>query len=153
MKIPARLDNKQLIKIIKKQISLCLRYRHFRSLIFVSMRIKRNTVFEYLEYFCKNSWFIRRNIGLMKCNSNEVLVCFKNGSFIRVVPATENARGHRANNVVIDTDITNQEIIHCIIRPVIIDLLIVPPKWMMKLLGIKPHRRKRFKKVEYTVKI
>ena len=153
MKIPARLDNKQLIKIIKKQIRLCLRYRHFRSLIFVSMRIKRNTVFEYLEYFCKNSWFIRRNIGLMKCNSNEVLVCFKNGSFIRVVPATENARGHRANNVVIDTDITNQEIIHCIIRPVIIDLLIVPPKWMMKLLGIKPHRRKRFKKVEYTVKI
>ena len=153
MKIPARLDNKQLIKIIKKQIRLCLRYRHFRSLIFVSMRAKRNIVFEYLEYFCKNSWFVRRNIGLMKCNSNEVLVCFKNGSFIRVIPATENARGHRANNVVIDSDVTNQEVIHCIIRPMIIDLLIVPPKWMMKLFGIKPHRIKRFKKVEYTVKI
>lgn len=153
MKIPARLDNKQLIKIIKKQIRLCLRYRHFRSLIFVSMRVKRNIIFEYLEYFCKNSWFVRRNIGLMKCNSNEVLVCFKNGSFIRVIPATENARGHRANNVVIDSDVTNQEVIRCIIRPMIIDLLIVPPKWTMKLLGIKPHRRKRFKKVEYTVKI
>lgn len=153
MKIPARLDNKQLIKIIKKQIRLCLRYRHFRSLIFVSMRAKRNIVFEYLEYFCKNSWFVRRNIGLMKCNSNEVLVCFKNGSFIRVIPATENARGHRANNVVIDSDVTNQEVIHCIIRPMIIDLLIVPPKWTMKLFGIKPHRRKRFKKVEYTIKI
>lgn len=153
MKIPARLDNKQLIKIIKKQIRLCLRYRHFRSLIFVSMRTKRNIVFEYLEYFCKHSWFVRRNIGLMKCNSNEVLVCFKNGSCIRVVPATENARGYRANNVVIDTDITNQEIIHYIIRPMIIDLLIVPPKWTMKLLVIKPHRRKRFKKIEYTVKI
>lgn len=153
MKIPARLDNKQLIKIIKKQIRLCLRYRHFRSLIFVSMRAKRNIVFEYLEYFCKNSWFVRRNIGLMKCNSNEVLVCFKNGSFIRVIPATENAIGHRANNVVIDSDVTNQEVIRCIIRPMIIDLLIVPPKWTMKLLGIKPHRRKRFKKVEYTVNI
>ena len=153
MRIPARLDNKQLIKIIKKQIRLCLRYRYFRSLIFVSMRAKRNIVFEYLEYFCKNSWFVRRNIGLMKCNSNEVLVCFKNGSFIRVIPATENARGHRANNVVIDSDVTNQEVIHCIIRPMIIDLLIVPPKWMMKLFGIKPHRIKRFKKVEYTVKI
>ena len=153
MKIPARLDNKQLIKIIKKQIRLCLRYRHFRSLIFVSMRTKRNIVFEYLEYLCKNSWFVRRNIGLMKCNSNEVLVCFKNGSFIRVIPATENARGHRANNVVIDSDAMNQEVIHCIIRPMIFDLLIVPPKWMMKLFGIKPHRTTRFNKVEYTVKI
>lgn len=153
MRTPERLDNKTLIKIINKQIRLCLRYRHFRSLIFVSIRIKRNTVFEYLKYFCKHSWFVRRNIRLMKCNSNEVLVCFKNGSCIRVVPATENARGYRANNVVIDTDITNQEIIHYIIRPMIIDLLIVPSKWMMKLLGVKPHRRKRFKKVEYTVKI
>ncbi len=153
MRKPERLDNKPLIKIIKKQIRLCLRYKYFRSLIFVSMRTKRNTVFEYLEYFCKNSWFVRRNIELMKCNSNGVLVCFKNGSYIRVVPATENARGHRANNVVIDSDVTNQEVIRCIIRPMIIDLLIVPPKWMMKLFGIKPHRRKRFKKVEYTVKI
>ena len=153
MRKPERLDNKPLIKIIKKQIRLCLRYKYFRSLIFVSMRTKRNTVFEYLEYFCKNSWFVRRNIELMKCNSNGVLVCFKNGSFIRVIPATENARGHRANNVVIDSDVTNQEVILCIIRPMIIDLLIVPPKWMMKLFGIKPHRRKRFKKVEYTVKI
>lgn len=153
MRKPERLDNKPLIKIIKKQIRLCLRYKYFRSLIFVSMRTKRNTVFEYLEYFCKNSWFVRRNIELMKCNSNGVLVCFKNGSYIRVVPATENARGHRAHNVVIDSDVTNQEVIRCIIRPMIIDLLIVPPKWTMKLFGIKPHRRKRFKKVEYTVKI
>lgn len=153
MKIPARFDNKQLIKIIKKQIRLCLRYRYFRSFIFVSMRTKRNIIFEYLEYFCKNSWFIRRNVVRMKNNSNEVIICFKNGSFIRVIPATENARGYRANNVVIDSDITNQEVIRYIIRPMIIDLLIVPPKWIMKLLGIKPHRRKRFKKVEYTVKI
>lgn len=153
MRKPERLDNKPLIKIIKKQIRLCLRYKYFRSLIFVSMRTKRNTVFEYLEYFCKNSWFVRRNIELMKCNSNGVLVCFKNGSYIRVVPATENARGHRAHNVVIDSDVTNQGVIRCIIRPMIIDLLIVPPKWTMKLFGIKPHRRKRFKKVEYTVKI
>ena len=77
----------------------------------------------------------------------------RSDSFIRVIPATENARGHRANNVVIDSDVTNQEVIRCIIRTMIIDLLIVPPKWTMKLFGIKPHRRKRFKKVEYTVKI
>ena len=42
MRKPERLDNKPLIKIIKKQIRLCLRYKYFRSLIFVSMRTKRN---------------------------------------------------------------------------------------------------------------
>lgn len=153
MKTPERLDNKQLIKIIKKQIRLCLRYRHFRSLIFVSMRIKRNTVFEYLEYFCQNSWFVRRNITRVKNNSNEVMVCFKNGSFIRVVPGTESARGNRANNIVVDSDITNQEIIHCVIRPTLIPLTLVPPKWVMKLFKVKPHRTKRFRKFQYTVKI
>lgn len=153
MRKSERLDNKQLIKIIKKQIRLCLRYRHFKSLIFVSIRTKRNIIFEYLEYFCKNSWLVRRNIKLMRYNSNEALVCFKNGSCIRIVSVTENAKGYRANSIVIDSDVMNQEVIHYIIRPIIIDLLIVPPKWTMKLLGIKSHRRKRFKKVEYTVKI
>ena len=153
MRKPERLDNKPLIKIIKKQIRLCLRYKYFRSLIFVSMRTKRNTVFEYLEYFCKNSWFVRRNIELMKCNLNGVLVCFKNGSYIRVVPATENARGHRAHNVVIDSDIKNRQVINCIIRPTLISLVILPPKWVMKLFGIKPYRVKRFKRNEYIADI
>lgn len=112
-----------------------------------------NIVFEYLEYFCKNSWFVRRNIGIMKFNSNEVLVCFKNGSCIRVIPATENAKGYRAHNVVIDSDIKNREVINCIIRPRLISLLITPPKWAMKLFGIKRYRVKRFKRNEYIVDI
>ena len=103
---------------------------------------------ELADWFLETYYWSR-----MKNNSNEVIICFKNGSFIRVIPVTENARGYRANNVVIDSDVTNQEVIRYIIRPMIIDLLIVPPKWIMKLLRIKPHRRKRFKKVEYTVKI
>lgn len=153
MRIPERLDNKQLIKIIKKQIRLCLRYRHFRSLIFVSMRAKRNTVYKYLEYFCLNNWFIRRNIVRVKNNSNEVIICFKNGSFIRVIPATENVRGHRANNLVIDSDITNQEVIYNIIRPTLISLTLIPPKWVIKLFKVQPHRTKMFRKYQYIVKI
>ena len=89
----------------------------------------------------------------MRNNSNEVFVCFKNGSLIRVLPVTESVRGNRANNVVIDTDITNREVICSIIRPTIMPLLLIPPKWTMKLFGVKPHHLKRFRKVEYTVKI
>lgn len=122
-------------------------------MIFTSMGTKKHIVFEYLEYFCKNSGFVSRNIKLMRKNKNEVLVCFTNGSFIRVVSASDNAKGHRANNIVIDTDITNKEIIDNIIRPVIADLLIELPKRMTGLFGTKPYRIKRFKKVEYTVKI
>lgn len=153
MKIPKELDNKQLIKIIKKQIRLCLKYRYFRSLIFVSAAAKKDIVFEYIKYFYKNSWFIRRSITRIKNNSNEAFVEFKNGSFIRVVLGRESARGIRANSIVIDSDITNQEIIHCVLRPTLMPLMLVPPKWAMKLFKIKPYRTKRFKKSQYTVKI
>lgn len=152
MKIPKELDNKQLIKIIKKQIRLCLKYRYFRSL-FVSATAKKDIVFEYIKYFYKNSWFIRRNITRIKNNSNEAFVEFKNGSFIRVVLGRESARGIRANSIVIDSDITNQEIIHCVLRPTLTPFMLVPPKWAMELLKIKPYRTKRFKKFQYTVKI
>lgn len=153
MKIPERLDNKQLIEIIKKQIRLCLIHKHFHSIIFISLRTKRNIVFEYLDFFCNANWFIKKNIIRVRNNSNEVIVCFKNGSFIRVMPGSHNARGYRATNVIIDSDITNQEIIHCIIRPIIMPLIIKNPKWMTKLFGIKPYHRKRFRKTEYRVKI
>lgn len=53
---------------------------------------------------------------ILKNNSNEAFVGFKNGSFIRVVLGRESARGVRADSIVIDPDITNQEIIHCVIE-------------------------------------
>ena len=153
MRTPERLDNKQLIKIIKKQIRLCFRYRYFRSIIYISSYSKKNVVFEYLEFLCNANWFIKRNIVRIKNNSNETFIGFKNGSFIRVVPGRESARMNRANNIIIDSDITNQEIIHCVLRPTLIPLMIVPPKWVRKLFKIKPHRTKKFKKFQYTVKI
>lgn len=61
--------------------------------------------------------------------------------------------GTKANNIVIDSDITNQEIIHCVLRPTLIPLMLVPPKWAMKLFRIKPYRVKRFKRNEYIVDI
>lgn len=148
-----RLDNKQLIRVVKKQIRLCLRYRHFRSIFFVSMKFKGNYVYEYLEYFCKSNWFVRRNITTMRCNTNEILICFKNGSYIRVVPGTISAKGYKANNVVIDSNIENEEVIHCIIRPMIIPIFLIPPKWVIKLFKIEHYRRKRLRKVEYIVDI
>lgn len=144
----------RLDSIIKKQIRLCLKYRHFRSLIFISTRAKMHNMFKYLENFFENNWFVKRNIvGLMRCSSNSILVRFKNGSYIKVIPATENARGHRANNVVIDADVKNQEIIHYIISPMIRGLFIERPKLMAKLSRIKPYRIKNFKRTEYIVKI
>lgn len=153
MKIPKRFDNKRLIKIIKKQIRLCLRHRCFQSVIFVSLRTKKNIVFEYLEFLCNANWFAKRSIKRIKNNANDTFICFKNGSYIRVVPGNQCAIGSRANNIVIDSDITNQEVINCIIRPSLMALMIVPPKWVMKLFKVKPHRTKRFRKFQYTVKI
>lgn len=153
MKIPAYFDNKQLIKVINKQIQLCLKYRYFRSMFFVSMRAKINTVFEYFKFLYENSFLFKRNIKSMRYNTNEASVCFKNGSIIRIVPATDNARGYRAHNIVVDADITNREIIYCVIKPTITDLLMVPPKWIKTLFGTRPYIRKRFKKTKYNVRM
>lgn len=112
-----------------------------------------NIVFEYLEFICNSNWFIKRNIKRVKNNSNEAVIWFKNGSYIKVVPGSESARMNRVNNIIIDSDITNQQIIHCVLRPTLIPLMIVPPKWVRELFKIKPHRTKRFKKFQYTVKI
>ena len=110
-------------------------------------------MFEYIEFLCNSNWFIKRNITRINNNSNETFIVFKNGSFIRVAPARESARGIRANNIVIDSDIINQEIIYCVLRPTLTPLMLVPPKWVMKSFGIKPYRVKRFKRNEYIVDI
>lgn len=115
---------------------------------------------ESKRFICKNcGWHNKRIKGFLRCPNcgaymtKQVIVYFKNGSFIKVIPGSQNTRGYRATNVIIDSDITNQEIIHCIIRPIIMPLMIKNPKWMTKLFGIKPYHRKRFRKTEYRVKI
>jgi hypothetical protein len=69
-----------------------------------------------------------------------------------VILATQNAKGNRITNAVIDSQI-DEEFIHCIIRPSIIPIFIFPSKFMAKVFGVKPRYRKRFKKVEYIVDI
>lgn len=145
------IDNKQLFKVLRKQIRLCLHHSRFCSIIFISRRCKKDIVFEYLKFLINSNWLAKRNIIRMKNNANEALLCFKNGSFIRVVPGY--ARGYTGHNVVIDSDIKNIEVINCIIRPTLRSLVILPPKWVMKLFGIKPYRVKRFKRNEYIVDI
>lgn len=153
MKISKRLNNKQLTKVIKKQIGLCLRHRCFHSVFFVSYLRKKDIVFEYLQYFCNKSRFIKNNIFLIRNSSNGVTVCFKNGSSIRVASGTSHAKGCRATNVVIDSDIADQEFIHCVVREIIVPIMIVPPKWITQLFGIKPRYRKRLGRTEYVVDI
>lgn len=43
---------------------------------------------------------LQKEISRIKDNQNEVIVYFRNGSTIVVVPASENGRGHRSNTVV-----------------------------------------------------
>ena len=153
MRKPEWIDNKQPFKVLRKQIRLCLHHSHFRSIIFISRRCKKDIVFKYIKFLINLNWLAKRNIIRIKNNANESLLCFKNGSFIRIVPANQNVRGYRTHNVVIDSDIKNREIINCVIRPILRSLVILPPKWVMKLFGIKPYRVKRFKRNEYIVDI
>lgn len=153
MKIPERLDNKRLFKTLKKQMLRCIFYSKFRSCVFISLRFKKNIVFEYLRFLCENHWLIKRNVHLIRNNMNETSVQFKNGSIIRVVPCNTSARGYRMNNAIIDDDITNPEILNCIIRPMITGYLIIPPKPIDKIFKTKLYYRKWFKHPEIFVNI
>lgn len=153
MKLPERLDNKELIKVIKSQIRLCLLYKNFHSIIFVSFLTKKKIVLEHISYLCEANWIVKRNIMTIKNSRNETVVCFKNGSYIRVARGGECSKGYRAHNIVIDSDITEREIINDIIRPHFIDLLILPPKFVIKFFKVERFYRKQFKKREYWVKI
>ena len=76
----------------------------------------------------------------MKNSANEVILCFKNGSFIKVIPANQSVRGNGANNIVILK-----------IEKLLTALL--DQKQAMNLFGIKRYRVKRFKRNEYIVDI
>lgn len=53
---------------------------------------------------------------IVRKSSVYIQVTFSNGSYIRTIPATDNARGYRAHLMIVD-DCADREIIECVLRP------------------------------------
>ena len=66
----------------------------------------------------QKSSLLRNEISKVAIGQNDCVVYFKNGSFIRVVTATETSRGARSNILIIDESrLVPQKIIDNVLRP------------------------------------
>jgi len=84
-----------------------------QSKLIVSEKIKKELL--------RDSPILRKEISTIKDSNNDVEVIFKNGSSIVVVPATDNARGHRANIIIYEEfRMIKKEIIDSVLSPFLI---------------------------------
>lgn len=97
---------------IQKQINFCQYNEKYRCGIFVKNSERLKIVTEVISYLLQNP----NGVIELKKSRYDTLVSFRNGSLIRVVIVSDNARGQRYNGAIIDSDII-QEIIDTVILP------------------------------------
>lgn len=99
----------------------CILFPKTKICVASATRSQANEVLSKIEDdFMKNygwgSENLRREISDCSIGANKAVINFKNGSWIKVVTASDNARGHRANVVVIDEfRMVNKDIIDTVI--------------------------------------
>lgn len=78
----------------------------------------REIVLKITDDFMQKSPLLRNEISKWSAGQNECYVYFKNGSWIRVVTATENSRGSRSNILIIDESrMVDQKIVDTVLKP------------------------------------
>lgn len=101
---------------LEKQINFCMNIPSYRCGIFVK-DYKRGT---YIMDGIKDSIsLISDNVESVR-NGNEKVICFKNGSCIKILSVNNcnTIRGQKFNGAIIDND-SNMEVAHCIIYPML----------------------------------
>ena len=103
-----------LVEALQKQMNFCENKEKYKCGIYVEnperIKIVANVISNLLPV-------PNRNIEL-KMNRYDAGARWQNGSIIKIINASENARGQRFNGVIIDNDIDNR-IVSCVIMPII----------------------------------
>ena len=103
-----------LVEALQKQMNFCENKEKYKCGIYVEnperIKIVANVISNLLPV-------PNRNIEL-KMNRYDAGARWQNGSIIKIINASENARGQRFNGVIIDNDIDNR-IVSCVIMPTI----------------------------------
>lgn len=105
----------RLIEALEKQINFCKSLDWYKCGVFVKYGKDIKYVSDQVREMVHEDDCVEKMIG----RSGMTEIYFKNGSYIKVLPATDNARGRRWNGVIIDSEI-DKEIQDCIIYPKII---------------------------------
>ena len=103
-----------LVEALQKQMNFCENKEKYKCGIYVEnperIKIVANVISNLLPV-------PNRNIEL-RMNQYDAGARWQNGSIIKIINASENARGQRFNGVIIDNDIDNR-IVSCVIMPTI----------------------------------
>lgn len=104
---------------LKEQIKYCKEYPHYGCGIYIKRLESKNLIADEMYRLLVDD----ADVGKFINGRDRTEVYFNNGNFIRIIPASTNARGYKNNGVIIDNEI-EIEIVNCIIMPSII------PRWL-----------------------
>lgn len=105
-----------LIEALQEQIKFCQEQKRYRCGVYVTTHVKRDIVNEVLKNIIPKGY-------LAKLIINEFITeaLFINGNSIKVIGASNEARGHRFNGAIVDNDIHTQ-IYECVVLPCLVPL-------------------------------
>lgn len=106
---------------LKEQIKYCHELERYRCGAYITDSKKKDFIIDILKELLKQDDRVDKVIN----GQYDTVVYFKNGSFIKIIRACENARGHKNHGAIIDNEI-EREILNCIILPTLI------PRWSDK---------------------
>lgn len=94
----------------------CKKQRMYRCGVYAATQIKRKMVEEILANIISS-----HDLQKVVSNSHDTEIMFLNGSLIKVLLASDRARGHRFNGAIVDND-TDRERLNNVIYPYLIPL-------------------------------
>lgn len=106
-----------LVDYLKMQIEFCNYNYNYKCGVFVSSFEKRKIVMDTISKILPVP---NHNVEL-RVSSNEAIARFKNGSLIRIIPMSQNARGLKLNGGIIDNEI-DSSLVETIIFPCMMPL-------------------------------
>lgn len=92
-------------------VAKCRRESGYKVGIALNSRTKYNEVEMYLHDCLRDTDGFR-----VRKSSCDMTVEFHNGSYIRVIPVSDKARGHKIHLLIADENI-NDDVLNCVLRP------------------------------------
>ena len=107
---------------LEKQIMYCKSFPMYRCGIYIKRMEKKDYIMDELKKLLFSDIMVTRVINSSFLSE----VHFENGSVIKIIRASDNARGHKNNGAIIDREM-DDETLRCIIMPSLIPRVIIEP--------------------------
>lgn len=111
-------DEISLISALQKQMFFCETYKNYRCGVFTTSQIERQQVMSIIS----NLLPIPNHDIELRANACNSIVRFKNGSYIKLVHASDGARGHKFNGLIVSTSVS-EDIYLNILRPMVLPIV------------------------------